>query len=588
MTDNVVQLKTGPEERRKPVMEILMSVRAGETDFYFMTPEYESLLESLKQTVDNAGEVGLVCGPQGSGRTSMLRRFVKQYGLEWDLCVLQPRHVIGEKLLIEHVSSSFFRRRKVTADELLGQFVEAGELLRHPVVLIDDAQNLSSFALDILLSLKCKLEKYGVHLSVLLFADDTIHATLSTPSLIKYDTLIRRFDMPALSEQQSWEYLHHWLEAHDLDDSRFRLSVTMAHSIHHRGRGLPAFMNYLIARKVEQQFSDRPWMKWRKRLADPKGIMTLSIALFTLLIIAAVFNRGTDTTVSGPLSSPPALSTALVDIARMQQDETSAPGTDSQDSAGEDSRKQAQEQPSANSKAMQTPVAKAGAGGTINRKQAVAAATPDHATPQPATEKALAPQPAEKKTDTAAAEENVDASGPRAEPVLGNDWLLKQPSGHYTIQLAASDSEAAIRNFVSKQPAQDDLYYLHVRRRGGNWFIVVLGSYSKVIDARDKLDRLPASIRKNDPWVRSVSAIQRLVPQPEAEPEQAATVVTETETTMPDAEPADQADSGDAATEAVVNAPTAAGEATDQNGPESSSSPQPTLPVTTEPGADGQ
>jgi len=91
--------------------------------------------------------------------------------------------------------------------------------------------------------------------------------------------------------------------------------------------------------------------------------------------------------------------------------------------------------------------------------------------------------------------------------------LRRQVPDDYTIQLAASASEKAIIRFIKKQPVLPELRYVHVKRRGSDWYVVLYGAYQSVSDARRVIKKLSRSLTKNKPWVRHTSALQKRLPE---------------------------------------------------------------------------
>ncbi|MFT7470906.1 MAG: DamX protein, partial [Kiritimatiellia bacterium] len=88
------------------------------------------------------------------------------------------------------------------------------------------------------------------------------------------------------------------------------------------------------------------------------------------------------------------------------------------------------------------------------------------------------------------------------------EQLLQASPRDYAVQLLASHSEANISEFVTQLKADHPAGYFETRYQGKPWFVAVLAAF----DDRDKATRaissLPAKLRSNEPWVRSVAGIQ--------------------------------------------------------------------------------
>ena len=86
--------------------------------------------------------------------------------------------------------------------------------------------------------------------------------------------------------------------------------------------------------------------------------------------------------------------------------------------------------------------------------------------------------------------------------------LLQASPRNYAVQLLASHSEANISEFVAQLNGDHPAGYFETRYQGKPWFVAVLAAF----DDRDKATRaissLPAELRSNEPWIRSVAGIQ--------------------------------------------------------------------------------
>ncbi|GJM13328.1 MAG: hypothetical protein DHS20C12_17310 [Pseudohongiella sp.] len=86
--------------------------------------------------------------------------------------------------------------------------------------------------------------------------------------------------------------------------------------------------------------------------------------------------------------------------------------------------------------------------------------------------------------------------------------LLESAPTNFAVQLLASHSEANISEFIAQLGSDHPAGYFETRYQGKPWFVAVLGAF----DDRDKASRaiasLPAKLRSNEPWIRSVAGIQ--------------------------------------------------------------------------------
>lgn len=87
--------------------------------------------------------------------------------------------------------------------------------------------------------------------------------------------------------------------------------------------------------------------------------------------------------------------------------------------------------------------------------------------------------------------------------------LRAMPPRHYAVQLSASPDWNDIQAFVQQTglPAHHVIY--ETVRDGQVWFIVVVGDYRNVQEARDAIVELPDELKAMNPWPKSYQKIQQ-------------------------------------------------------------------------------
>ena len=86
--------------------------------------------------------------------------------------------------------------------------------------------------------------------------------------------------------------------------------------------------------------------------------------------------------------------------------------------------------------------------------------------------------------------------------------LLQASPGTYAVQLLASHSEASIIEFIVQLGGDHPAGYFETRYQNKPWFVGVLAPFDDRDEATGIISSLPAILRSNEPWVRSVAGIQ--------------------------------------------------------------------------------
>jgi septal ring-binding cell division protein DamX/type II secretory pathway predicted ATPase ExeA len=86
-------------------------------------------------------------------------------------------------------------------------------------------------------------------------------------------------------------------------------------------------------------------------------------------------------------------------------------------------------------------------------------------------------------------------------------WLWSQDPRHYTLQLTAGTNEKAIQRFITRNKLQGKTASFSHIRDGKNWTILVYGSFTDSLKAKQAISQLPTEVQKARPWARSFGAI---------------------------------------------------------------------------------
>ncbi len=91
------------------------------------------------------------------------------------------------------------------------------------------------------------------------------------------------------------------------------------------------------------------------------------------------------------------------------------------------------------------------------------------------------------------------------------DWVKQQPSKSYTLQLSSLLKERDIIRFIQKNKLVENAAYIEVVIKGKTRYNALYGHYPSYEQAKNAIASLPASVRKNKPWVRKFGILQELI-----------------------------------------------------------------------------
>ncbi len=125
--------------------------------------------------------------------------------------------------------------------------------------------------------------------------------------------------------------------------------------------------------------------------------------------------------------------------------------------------------------------------------------------PAPKVEKRPPPQPSPVPKTVEPAPE------PAGGGIASAEWLLKQPRGSYTLQLAGVRDRAAAQRFIQRHGLGGKAAILTTRREGQAWYVLVHGYYPNRQAALAAATRLsPALLKEVKPWARTIGDLAAL------------------------------------------------------------------------------
>lgn len=145
-----------------------------------------------------------------------------------------------------------------------------------------------------------------------------------------------------------------------------------------------------------------------------------------------------------------------------------------------------------------------GSGNAGTSVPVITAPVPDSTVQLPKTAREQEGRPAE-------ADEHVRVLKPkavRAAPVLNlGGSPATAPGKHYTLQLSGGTTPGELYRTARRHKLGNYVVY-ETERHGQRWYVLVAGEYATLTAANQALKGLPAELRRNGPWVRSLRQVQ--------------------------------------------------------------------------------
>lgn len=452
----------------------------AEGPFLFREAGLEPNLKSLNQLVYSGVYLGLIKGPSGIGKTTLLT-------------TLSQRLAGAREIRLATITAQSNQDPIAQASEAFGSPDPLEEHLRGlhaagvtPVLAVDDAHCLSRDGLISLIDLSLPFavgEKSLVNM--LLFADPSIDdLLLSLSAEILPPARIYLLNLHRLTQEQCSAYVEHRLRAAGLR-GRVPLKRQDLALIKRQANGLPGEVNRLANAQLERlcdKLYSRRIRGFRKALENPLWMAGLGV-----LALAVVLAWPTLQTLAPSSSTAP-----------------SERPTD----PGRDARGPAETAP-------------------------VREADPDNATTTRQSPPAILIRRAARPPPAPATEPAAEA-GPGTEPgeeaetsdeLLDRGWLASQDPEHLVIQILGGRDLERVRT-VARRVGFEKPSFFRSRYAGEDWYVAILGPFADLQTARRILADLSPAQSRYRPFVRTVGSLDGMfldpLPPPPPEAAQAA------------------------------------------------------------------
>lgn len=511
---------------------------------FFATPALTQRLDLLQHLIQYSDLLLVLTGPPGSGKTTVLAQVIETVGQQWSVCPITPTGKLGVRALLDKMLTGLDVPARGVVDDpperRLGRLAAHLESLSAhgelAAIVIDDADRLEDDALELV----TQLAKRSQHLKarILLAGPAPLAERLrSLAADAGANGTVHPVDLPALTEDQTGDYLHTRLRAAGMrGDSPFA-PETIAH-IRRESKGRPAQINALAQDALVEVSLARAQTVRRSRLTGVlmqwwKGLAVVAVAL--LIVALAIVLLSATPPPKGQVSGP----ATIIDIPDRPQREAPPsvmPNTDpprgdpsllirgdaSPLDVGGAPRSIPAPVPSED-----TPLS-AGAGAAPNPGSSVQrdAASVDTNGRPAVSERPLAPSSMAAGTAQLPARLPVLKPVPvpipappkapidRAPPATASGgaprdlaWLRTQPPSNYTLQLMGTHDLAAMRRYLSSSGIGANGAWFTTEHQGRPWYVVVYGMYASRADALASLATLPPDLRRQNPWLRTVGSI---------------------------------------------------------------------------------
>ncbi|MGH8479109.1 MAG: SPOR domain-containing protein [Gammaproteobacteria bacterium] len=487
--------------------------------FYLSTRALGPRLDLIKHLIDDSRLLLYVIGERGSGKSALLDEILAMARDGWRMARIQANAMLDPLALLRDLTQALNPGvRGQDRDALLAaleDLLAASTGTRFvPVVLVDDAHELSEEALKLLFSLG-RASREAHRFRIVLFCEPEIDMVLKARELAAVSPPVAHVvDLPPFTVEDTRAYLAERLSRVGLG-ALLPLDTVVADRIHQEARGLPGAID-AVARETLWRGQGQP-----SPATDPvpapdagRGSRWAAVRSWRLYTAAAVLAVVTGFIVyeivspTDELLPKPASGIVPLEVPPPKAPPPSAPVKLPAVPAAGDGRAA----PPRPKPADRSPVA---ADGPSPNEPPVAVPRTDERVAERAVEtppgESVDPAPTKPRAAPAEAAppepQRADRAGRGA--AAGSSWLRAQPADAYVLQLIGSTSRDTVSGFMRRHAFGAKAAWVTTQRNGQDWHIVVYGPFPDRGAAHAAIDSLPPQVRVLRPWARRISDITR-------------------------------------------------------------------------------
>jgi len=478
------------------------------------------------------GEILLITGVPGIGKTTLLEQFLARGKESWRVCRLDASAGLDSNQLLQQLLQAFAPDIAEQADRsererlLISQLQLLRKNAQQPMLLIDNAQHIPESGFRALSKIILDAPEDERLFGAVLFSESEIETKLNNPALQGLRGQIKHtFELPLLSEEETLQYLDHRIQAAGLQGSSpFTAAVNKA--IYGASKGLPLKINELaqaVMQNKQHVASPQPMAApeaRESRVNKPRKIKLprISLSIVWPFVIAAllasilVFQDDVNSLFNPPdeqveLSAAKEVNEPLATVEQAliqtEETETLVEAIPEQSILLESNtaavisevERQEAEIEVVNS-AIETPL-----------EAAVAVEKTDVIDPSVSEPEAPA-LPVAELNDAVPEQATVQkVSAEATEPsVPKRDWVMDQRPQAYTLQIVAQEKLQKREAFIARFELENDVERFSTNKKGVRWYVAAVGVYDSRTEALEASRQLPEGVV---PWVRSFASIQK-------------------------------------------------------------------------------
>ena len=225
-------------------------------------------LELLKHLLNNSSQPLVICGPEGIGKSTLLKVLQEQTMAKWSYCsIVSPADLNFEKLqqsIMQAINQGSINKQ---SQSFLALFQQLNRQHKKLILMIDDAGFLAPGLIDQIITLA---KQYSALRVIFVLNHHELEQKNITDTTIDEANLI---EIPVLSEAQCTEFLYQIASTPQSTITVNDINDALISAVYQETQGIPG----LIVTKFPRNDNDQ---------SNTKSLKSLILAIMTLIVLA--------------------------------------------------------------------------------------------------------------------------------------------------------------------------------------------------------------------------------------------------------------------------------------------------------------
>lgn len=464
------------------------AVKSKPSERALITSDRSQKLDLLIHLLTNLRQSLIVCGPEGIGKTTLLKTFEECQNEYWPICILQGSSALSFESVVTQLSRylKLSNARVIFDLTSLRAFCEKQKV----ILIIDDAEELVPGLIGEIMDFADSLAGLRLVFSI---NNDALPAKISTDSALNDCHVI---EIPPLNQRQCLEYLQNLSAQPGTPLSFNAITDALVEDLYRETQGIPGkLLTHLSGLNQHQSHRNHRYGLWI-------GILTITAAGFAVKVLLPA--SALDVLLSNQSSSP-----NTQQATEAADDNTLAAATDAETN---------NVPPTSDfvSAPFLTAVMSQDMSATetvVENNDALTELTPSPTLDRQKTGPTAIEQPVSESAETVSPTGETSSTMPEPAPANtassdDSDWVMAQPVTNYTLQVMTLSSKASASRFIKKHAAlKDDLKYYDIGKTGQERYVIIYGSFLSASDAMNRKSTLPNEF--NNGLIKRFNVVQK-------------------------------------------------------------------------------